>query len=91
VAGSVTSAVAVLTVTTAILTPQPLPSAAYVQTDGFPLSIALEVGRNYRIEVSTNLRNWATITNFTSTTGALQFLDMQATNSVRRFYRVVSP
>lgn len=90
-AGSATSAPARLIVTTALLAPQPLPSAAFLFTNGFPLNIALEIGQTYRIEASTNLVNWLMLTNFTSTAGTLQFLDSAATNNARTYYRVVRP
>jgi hypothetical protein len=44
-----------------------------------------------RIEVTTNLSSWNTLTNFNGSNGLLNFRDPGATNSARRFYRAVTP
>lgn len=44
---------------------------------------------SFRIEASTNLVNWLTLSNFTSTGGFIEFTDLSATNFPGRFYRAV--
>jgi hypothetical protein len=57
------------------------------------LNFTLQVSSNLdgHIQVSTNLLNWATLTNFVGTNTTLQFRDPQATNVSSRFYRAVIP
>jgi hypothetical protein len=43
------------------------------------------------IQVSTDLVNWETVTNFTGTNTTIQYLDSTATNLSQRFYRAVLP
>jgi hypothetical protein len=86
VAGSVTSANALLTV---------LPPAPVVQfqsigqlPDGrISLSLSGQAGSNYAIEDSTNLVDWLQVTNFTSDGGSFQFIDNDSTNNAEMFYR----
>jgi hypothetical protein len=59
-----------------------------MQSDGrFQFSIFAATGQNYVIEASTNLADWITLTNFTGTNTALQFIDPDTANLDRRFYR----
>jgi hypothetical protein len=53
---------------------------------GFAFRLGGGSNRVIRIEVSTNLANWATLTTVTNITSQLDFLDAPATNA-RRFYR----
>jgi hypothetical protein len=55
------------------------------------LTVSGESGCGCQIQVSTNLINWATLTNFTTLSAHTGFLDNGATNSPVRFYRGVSP
>ena len=55
------------------------------------LTTTVEAGSQYAIEVSTNASDWTVLTNFVSTNSMVQFVDSAATNSDRRFYRMVSP
>ena len=89
--GSVTSAPALLTVTSSLFQPPAPQTSAAIHSTGFALDLSLEVGRAFRVQGSTNLVVWTDVTNFTSTGLAFQFLDAAATNQTRRFYRVVSP
>jgi hypothetical protein len=43
-----------------------------------------------RIDISTDLFSWTTLTNMPNPDGTLQFFDPYATNFARRFYRVFS-
>jgi len=58
---------------------------------GLNFSLQISPGLNGHIQVSTNLANWAALTNFVGTNATLNFRDTAATNSNRRFYRAVIP
>jgi hypothetical protein len=60
-------------------------------SNGLQLSLDVSRGISGRLEVSTNLEDWATLTNFVSTNTTMQFLDSAATTLNRRFYRAVVP
>jgi len=60
-------------------------------TNGFNFTLQGSSSQNGRIQVSTNLNNWETLTNFTGTNAPLNFRDPAATNASQRFYRAVSP
>ena len=68
-----------------------LSSPGQIQAQGFNLSVAVEPGRNYRLQASTNLTLWIDLTSFTGGGSPFQYLDSGATTLNRRFYRVVSP
>jgi hypothetical protein len=51
---------------------------------GFPIHL------NYRIDASTNLLSWVTLTNVVNSAGTFDFIDSDATDFPRRFYRVHS-
>ena len=57
------------------------------------LNFTLQISSNLygHIQISTNLLNWATLTNFVGTNTTLNFRDPAATNSNRRFYRATIP
>jgi len=59
--------------------------------NGFTFNLPPTGGLNGFIQVSTNLANWTTLTNFTATNLTLTFQDPAATNGTRRFYRAVIP
>jgi hypothetical protein len=62
------------------------------QPDGtFAVPLNLEIGVNYRVQASTNLTNWLTLTTFTSTNAAQIFIDTEAAIHAHRYYRIVSP
>jgi len=44
---------------------------------------------DYRVDASTDLVNWVTLTNFVNTASTVQFVDPYAANYPRRFYRTV--
>ena len=60
-------------------------------SNGLKLNLRVPRGLNGRIEVSTNLVNWTTLTNFIGTNTTLNFRDPAATNFKSRFYRAVVP
>jgi len=55
---------------------------------GLSLEMEGTVGLTCRVEASTNLVNWVTITNLTTTVAPIYFYDATATNFSRRFYRI---
>jgi len=60
---------------------------------GIALALAGEIGRSYRIQVSTNLATsgWEDFLAFTNTAPTMEFLDAEAANIPQRFYRALSP
>ncbi len=83
--GAVTSVVAVLTVVEppSFALPTRLPDGSV----GF--SFSATPGLDYRLDASTNLVDWAALTNLASPSGTIQFIDLEAVNFSRRFYRAV--
>ena len=70
-----------------------LTGASPPKNGGFELDLTGKIGRSYRIQTSTDpaATNWTDWVDFTNTTETTEFLDTDATNSPRRFYRAVSP
>ena len=74
-----------------------VPARPYLQpllspTNGnYALNIQGLFGRSVTLEVSTDLTNWQTLTNLTSTNAVIYFEDWGVTNSGSRFYRAVVP
>jgi hypothetical protein len=68
-----------------------LTSSQPLSSNGFSFSLQAVSGVNGHIEVSTNLLDWATLTNFTGNGGPISIVDPAATNSTERFYRAVVP
>jgi len=53
--------------------------------------LQLSTGLNGHIQVSTDLLNWVTLTNFIGTNATISFRDAAATNYSDRFYRAATP
>lgn len=68
----------------------PRQSASSIRTNGFSMTFLLETGSNYVIQTSTNLNNWAALTNFVCNCATNPFRDVTATNKSKSFYRAVS-
>jgi hypothetical protein len=66
----------------AISRPTVLPDAT------FAMNLTVETGRTYQVDISTNLRDWAALTNFVSSTFSNLFVDVTASNSAARYYRL---
>ena len=66
-------------------------NAQPLTTNGFVFSLQISTGLNGHIQVSTNLENWTTLTNFVGTNSTVTFRDPAATNAIQRFYRGVIP
>ena len=64
-------------------------SLAGLPGGGFQLSVLNEPGRSYRLETSTNLLDWETLSGFYSTNAVMPVVDNSATNYPMRFYRAV--
>ncbi len=83
--GSVTSSIASLTV---VMRPNLAPPT--LLPDGsVRLSLRVTPGLFYRLDASTNLVDWAALTNLANPSGTIEFTDLQAPNFSRRFYRAV--
>jgi hypothetical protein len=87
VAGSVTSVVAMLTVT------NPLPpslDAPVMASTGFSFQFSVPVGFTYVIWISTNLQDWTPLATNVALTSSVVFTDPAATNCSQRFYRATA-
>jgi hypothetical protein len=62
-----------------------------LMTNGLNFNLQISPGLNGHIQVSTNLLDWTTLTNFVRTNASINFLDTAATNFDQRFYRAVIP
>jgi hypothetical protein len=89
VAGSVTSAVATLTVTNSAPPAPPSLGAAGMTTNGFTFQLSVSVGQTYVILVTTNLQDWTPISTNVALTGNVVITDPAATNCIMRFYRAM--
>jgi hypothetical protein len=68
----------------------PLPRltlARFDAHDGMLVGISGELGRVYSLQVSSDLKTWSNIVTLTNKGGPISFLDNQAANVPRRFYR----
>jgi len=91
-AGTATSSPAQLVVVTSLILPPPPTPLSELQANGFNFSVAVEPGRIYRVQASTNLMTWTDIGFVVGSGGLVQsFLDRAASNRPNRFYRVVTP
>ncbi|HOC54034.1 MAG TPA: Ig-like domain-containing protein [Verrucomicrobiota bacterium] len=60
-------------------------------TGAFELRYTGEAGHAYRLQASTNLADWVDVFTNTPVNGLIRFIDFDAKNMDRRFYRAVSP
>ena len=58
---------------------------------GFQIAIEGEIGRQHRLQASTDLRHWTDLFTFNNTQLRTFFVDQDARFYLHRFYRVVSP
>lgn len=68
-----------------------IPAAQPVMTNGLDYSLQISPGLNGHIQVSSNLVNWLTLTNFIGTNSTINLRDPSVTNFNLRFYRAVVP
>jgi hypothetical protein len=73
------------------LTPPQLWLLTHDPINGDGLMIALEAGKNYRVQSSADLSQWQDVTNFLSQSTLVVFTNTLFTNLPALFYRVVSP
>ena len=66
----------------------PMPDLANSQPQ---FKISATPGQSCRIQASTDLTNWLTLTHILCADGVGQFVDLSATNFSQRFYQAVSP
>ena len=59
--------------------------------NAFSLVVSGELGRQYRIQVSTNLVIWTDVLSMISTNSTWEYVDRSFSNNTARFYRVASP
>jgi hypothetical protein len=71
-------------------TPLRLISALRPAQGQFQCTLCGERGQSFEIQASTDLVNWATVTNLTNTTGTTNFTDSTSGLS-KRFYRAMMP
>ena len=60
-------------------------------SNGLNFAVERSPGINGHVEVSPNLADWLTLTNFAGTNLTINFRDAAATNFNQRFYRAVTP
>jgi 2-hydroxy-3-keto-5-methylthiopentenyl-1-phosphate phosphatase len=87
-AGSITSAVATLTVTNPDVTLS-LSGNAGMTPNGFTFQLSVPVGCMYVILASTDFQAWTPIATNVATTGSIVFTDTAAANYRSRFYRAI--
>ena len=64
---------------------------AHLTANGLALTLQITGAASGVIQVSTNLTDWATVTNFAGTNTAINFCDPAVTNFTQRYYRAVAP
>ena len=69
----------------------PLITSAGLTATGFVANVAVIVGEPYRIRASTNLQDWADLTDFVAASANCLLVDPAALSQPRGFYRAVSP
>jgi hypothetical protein len=52
-----------------------------------PFDFAGVAGVGYSLQISSNLLNWVTLTNFPATSATTTFVDSSTTNQQQKFYR----
>ena len=90
--GSVSSAFAGLAILeNGSLTPPQMWLLNHDAAGGDGIQIALEAGRNYRVQSSPDTVNWTDFTNFLSSSSLITFTNSLFSNQPALFYRVVTP
>src|SRR6266404_581697 len=69
---------------------RPLLSALRAVGGHFEFTLGTQTGHSYRVEASTDLLNWSTLSTFTGSTNPIVFRDTNGPPT-QRFYRVVTP
>lgn len=71
----------------ALLVLQDLLAGSRLENGSFQLRLSGAQGKNYAIEITTNLVNWIELTRFNNVSGTIEFTDPPAENRPQRFYR----
>ena len=69
--------------------PPPQVSAPHTVGADFEFTLAMQTGRTYRVEISTNLVNWTTLRSVTGSATPILFRDTNAPPTLR-FYRAAA-
>jgi purine nucleoside phosphorylase len=88
-AGSITSAVAAMTVTNPVVSLS-LSGGGGIPPNGFTFQVLVPTGLTYIILASTDLQVWTPIATNVATNGTILFTDTTATNYPNRFYQAVA-
>jgi hypothetical protein len=75
--------------TLTVVVPPQFSSITLLPDKNFSLWLTGVSNLSYRIDASTDLSNWAALTNLPNPSGTLQVIDLEATNFPQRFYRAV--
>jgi hypothetical protein len=73
------------------LTPPTISSTGVLTGSGFRIQFSGPIGQDYTIQASTNLTIWTNISSGTISSSPVTFTDSAATNSPKRFYRIIVP
>ena len=89
IAGSVTSSVAVLTVTNPVPVIGSVLGDATLTPNGFAFQASMPVGHTYIVFATPDLQTWTPIATNVATSASISFTDPAATNAPMRFYRIL--
>jgi hypothetical protein len=89
VSGSVTSSVAILTLTPTI--PLQFTSIARLADGNVQINLTGDPGFNVQLSTSTNLTSWSVLTNLANPSGSLSFTGAPPVNVLNQFYRAQYP
>jgi hypothetical protein len=89
IAGSVTSSVAVLTVTNPTPITGPVLDSATLTATGFSFQASVPLGHTYVVLATPDLQTWTPIATNVATSVTITFTDPAATNAPQQFYRVL--
>lgn len=90
--GSITSAVANITVTNPVIALSASTGAGMGTTSsGFTFHFSVPVGQNFVVQASSDLLNWVSISTNVATSASVAVLDAGAASVPKRYYRVMVP
>jgi hypothetical protein len=90
--GSVTSAVANVTVTNPVVTLSASPGEGMGMTStGFSFQFSVPIGQTYVVLASSDLLNWAPVYTNVAASATIAVTDASAANFKKRYYRVILP
>jgi len=89
IAGSVTSSVAMLTVTNPVPVIASVLNDATLTPNGFAFQASMPLGHTYIVFATPDLQTWTPIATNVATSANISFMDPAATNAPMRFYRIL--